>query len=269
MLSYWAVMMLINIAIAIILGAFFKEMGIFGSAPGRRMKLLSRYGAYINMSSLVLIVMLVSRLLELLMKNQKVAMAYEQLKRENLQNQFNALKSQLDPHFLFNGLNTVIELIEEDKQLAKGFVAKLSEVFRYLLNHSNVQLIRLEEEIEFSKNYIYLLKLRHSQLSVVFELEETHRLSWKIPPLAIQLLLENAIKHNEISKQRPLEISVKQTNDILVVTNRINKKIGTTIYGAGMGLKNLSERYRILTGQKIHISQEENLFKVIIPLVLV
>ena len=226
-----------------------------------------RYGAYISMSSLVLIVLLVSRLLELLMKNQQVAIAYEQLKRENLQNQFNALKSQLDPHFLFNGLNTIMELIEEDKQLAKGFVAKLSDVFRYLLNHSSEQLISLKEEVRFSKDYIYLLKLRHKYLTVDFDLEDQLIESLKIPPLAIQLLLENAIKHNEISKLKPLKISMNLEGDAIAVVNPLQKKTVHAAKGVGMGLKNLSERYKILTGKDIVITVEDSCFKVKIPII--
>lgn len=265
-LKQWFVVILINLLITIVLGFLLKEIGLLPSP--RRMHFLAKYGPIVNVSSIVLIVILVSRLLELLIKNQQVAIENERLKSESLQNQYNALKSQLDPHFLFNSLNTVMELIEEDKQLAKGFVAKLSDVFRYLLNHSDKKLIPLEQEVQFSEDYLYLLKLRHSQLSVIFNLA-SDQINWYVPPLALQLLLENAIKHNEISKQKPLEISVVQIGDLLEISNHINKKITGNfgIHGAGMGLKNLMERYRIIADEGINISQEDGVFKVVIPLI--
>lgn len=261
--SNWFFVIITNVLIALILGYIIKELG--GFDPPRRGRFMLRYGVMINLSSMVVIVMLISRLLEVLINNQQVAIENERLRNENLQNQFNALKSQLDPHFLFNSLNTVMELIEEDKNLAKGFVARLSEVFRYMLNHSDKRLISLRDEIKFTRDYVYLLQLRHSQLSLNIELAEDH-FAWQVPPLAVQLLIENAVKHNEISKTRPLEINIRQLGDLLEISNPINEK-RTPADGAGMGLKNLVERYRIIAGKEVLIDRQDQVFKVVIPLI--
>ncbi|MEL7144869.1 MAG: sensor histidine kinase, partial [Bacteroidota bacterium] len=193
LMKHWVFVLFLNIIIAVLIGYLIKELG--GFRPPRPARIFMRFGAVINFSSLVAYVMLVSRLLEVLIKNQEVALENERLRSENLQNQFSALKSQLDPHFLFNSLNTVMELIEEDKTLAKDFVAKLSEVFRYMLNHSSKNLIALSDELRFVEDYVYLLQLRHSQLRFSTKLADD-KISWYVPPMAIQLLVENAIKHN-------------------------------------------------------------------------
>ncbi|MEL6558909.1 MAG: histidine kinase [Bacteroidota bacterium] len=261
--SSWFFVIVANVLIALILGYIIKELG--GFDPPRRGRFMLRYGVMINLTSMVVIVMLISRLLEVLINNQQVAIENERLRNENLQNQFNALKSQLDPHFLFNSLNTVMELIEEDKNLAKGFVARLSEVFRYMLNHSDKRLISLRDELKFTRDYVYLLQLRHSQLSLNIEIAEDN-LAWQVPPLAVQLLIENAVKHNEISKSRPLEISIRQLGDLLEISNPVNEK-RSPADGAGMGLKNLVERYRILAGKEVLIDRQDQVFKVVIPLI--
>ena len=261
--SNWFFVIVANVLIALILGYIIKELG--GFDPPRRGRFMLRYGVMINLSSMVVIVILISRLLEVLISNQQVAIENERLRNENLQNQFNALKSQLDPHFLFNSLNTVMELIEEDKKLAKGFVARLSEVFRYMLNHSNKRLISLKEEIKFTRDYIYLLKLRHKQLALNIELAEDN-IDWKVPPLAVQLLIENAVKHNEISKARPLNITIFQLGDLLEISNSINEK-RSPADGGGMGLKNLMERYKIIADKDVLIDKKDQVFKVVIPLI--
>ncbi|MGB3469084.1 MAG: histidine kinase [Cyclobacteriaceae bacterium] len=263
LLSNWAVVILINILIVLILGYLIKEIG--GFDPPRRGRFYMRYGMFINLSSMVVIVMLIFRLLEVLFSRQQVALENEKLRSENLQSQYNALKNQLDPHFLFNSLNTVMELIEEDKELAKGFVSRLSEVFRYMLGHSSKNLISLEDEIALTDDYIYLLKIRHSHLSVNFRLADDQT-NWQVPPLALQLLIENAVKHNEISKVNPLVINVTQVGDLLEVSNPIQRK-RTRATGAGTGLKNLVERYKIVAGQSVIIENDSNFFKVVIPLI--
>lgn len=263
LLNNWLVVILCNVLIVIVLGYLIKELG--GFDPPRRGRFMMRYGIFINLSSMVVIIMLISRLLEVLFSRQQVALENEKLRNESLQNQYNALKSQLDPHFLFNSLNTVLELIEEDKELAKGFVARLSEVFRYMLGHSKKQLIALQDEITLTKDYLYLLKIRHSHLDVNFGLAED-RTHWEVPPLALQLLIENAVKHNEISRLNPLTIHVTQIGDLLEVTNIIQPKRSPAT-GAGTGLSNLVERYRIVAGRSVIIENEQGIFKVVIPLI--
>ena len=222
----------------------------------------------VNISTLLLVVvvMLVSRLIELLIRNQQVAIENEQLKTENLQNQVTALKNQLDPHFLFNSLNTLSELIEDDKKLASGFVSKLSDVFRYLMAHNQANLISLKEEIDFVDKFVFLLKMRHASLDVEIKLLDDG-IHWKIPPLAIQLLIENAVKHNEISKDRPLKIEITQKNDTLEVQNNLQPKQQVET-SEGMGLQNLRKRYRLISDKEIIIEKSVEQFTVKIPLLV-
>ncbi len=265
LMRFWPVTLIINLAIAFIVSRLLFELDIHH--PRRGMHFFLRHAAGISGLSLVAIVMLVSRLIELLIKNQEVALENQQLKTESLRNQYNALKNQLDPHFLFNSLSTLLELIEEDKKLATGFVNKLSEVFRYMLTHSSAQLISLDQEISFVNNYVYLLQMRYANLFVEMQLDDVSKQNWKVPPLAIQLLIENAVKHNEISKKNPLTIKIQQDGRMIEVSNPIQGKVDVQVT-EGTGLLNLTKRYEIISGEEVVITKKDDVFKVCIPLIL-
>lgn len=189
----------------------------------------------------------------------------QKLIEENIKARYEALKNQLDPHFLFNSLNTLNGLIGVNNDKAHDYVDNLSSIFRYTLHNKTI--CKLSEEIEFANSYIDLLKIRYGQNLVVrYDIEEKY-LNWYLMPISIQLLIENAIKHNIISNKKPLFILIKTTeNDTVVVENMVNPKLNEVI-SEGVGLSNLSDRYSILYHKLISIKNEDGIFSVDIPLI--
>jgi LytS/YehU family sensor histidine kinase len=191
------------------------------------------------------------------------AVQQEILKREQLALQYETLKSQVNPHFLFNNLNSLTSLIHSNPGKAIDFVKKLSEVYRYVLDQKNQELVPLETELRFVESYIYLHKIRFgSNLMVQIDVDSQE---FKVIPLSVQLLVENAIKHNEISDKKPLLIKVYTNNEqYLVVENLLQKKSGTE--GSGTGLQNISARYGFFSDKKVLITFNSETFRVNIPL---
>ena len=178
---------------------------------------------------------------------------------------YESLKSQIDPHFLFNSLNVLTSLIGENPEQAERFTTKLSKVYRYVLEQKNKDLINLDEELEFARTYMELLKMRFEN-AVIFEIpEKALNPDYKIIPLSLQLLLENTIKHNIVSEEYPLKVSIKEVNGYLEITNNYNPK--TVIdKGTKVGLKNIVDRYGLITLRKVFIEKNTNQFKVQLPL---
>ncbi len=161
---------------------------------------------------------------------------------------FDALKNQLDPHFLFNSLNVLTSLIEEDPSQAQKFTTSLSKVYRYVLEQKSKNLISVDEELQFAKTYVRLLKMRFED-SIVFEIpEKASDPEAKIVPLSLQLLLENAVKHNVVNSARPLHIRIYEENGFLVVSNNLQEK-AVVKKSSGVGLQNIRQRYAILTNK--------------------
>lgn len=178
---------------------------------------------------------------------------------------YESLKSQLDPHFLFNSLNVLTSLIGENPALAEKFTTKLSKVYRYVLEQKNKDLISLEEELEFAKIYMELLKMRFED-AVEFDIpENVGNPELKIVPLSLQILLENAVKHNVISTDSPLTIKIYEDNGYLTVENRINRK-SVVEKSTKVGLNNIKERYALITKKPVRIQEENKLFKITLPL---
>lgn len=178
---------------------------------------------------------------------------------------FESLKSQIDPHFLFNSLNVLTSLISENPIQAERFTTKLSKVYRYVLEQKNKDLIDLDEELQFARSYMELLKMRFEN-AVTFEIPKAaSNPEFKIIPLSLQLLLENAIKHNVVSEENPLHITIVEDNGYLEIVNTFNPKeaIGK---GTRVGLKNIKDRYRLITLKQVSIAQESTLFRVRLPL---
>ncbi len=197
-------------------------------------------------------------------KREQVLIANQKLKEENIIARFDALKNQLDPHFLFNSLNTLNGLIGEDDNKAHDYVENLSSVFRYTLHSKNLS--TLHQEIEFVEAYVTLLKIRYGDnLMVSYNIDNMYR-DYYIMPVSIQMLVENAVKHNVVSNKNPLCIVIETTeNDTIKVSNLINQK-NENIMG-GVGLANLANRYSILFNKEITISSQDMLFSVEIPLI--
>ena len=200
----------------------------------------------------------------LFFKNWKEsAVQQEKLKREQLALQYETLKSQVNPHFLFNNLNSLTSLISSNPEKAIDFVKKLSEVYRYVLDQKDHELVALETELKFVESYIFLHQIRFgSNLEVQMNVDAK---GFKVIPLSVQLLVENAIKHNEISDKKPLSIRLYTNDDqYLIVENVLQKKSGSE--GNGMGIQNISDRYGFFTDKKVLITFNSERFKVSIPL---
>lgn len=189
----------------------------------------------------------------------------ESLARENVQSQLEALKNQLDPHFLFNSLNTLASLIEDENLPAHTYLEQLADVYRYVLVSRDKNVVTLEEEMAFLDAYIYLNKTRYREnLQVEMDItpEAYHR---HVAPLSLQLLVENAIKHNVVSKENPLKIKIWQEQDFLSIENNLQQK-KTFEKSTKVGLQNIVNRYRLLTVNPVEVWQNEWSFKVKIPL---
>lgn len=186
----------------------------------------------------------------------------EVLEKANLHTQFELLKNQVQPHFLFNSLNTLISLVDEDPDRAKKFIKQLSFVYRYLLLSNKRTLIPLAEELKFIRAYFFLLQTRFEEGLLLHVAVDPTLESFLIPPLTLQILVENAVKHNLASKQQPLEISFfTDQQKKLTVKNKLRQK-QALLPSSKMGLANISAKYRFLQQPDIQIVKTENEFMV-------
>lgn len=178
---------------------------------------------------------------------------------------FETLKNQIDPHFLFNSLNVLSSLIEENPENAQRFTTSLSKVYRYVLEQKDKDLVSIEEELAFAKTYMNLLQMRFENSLTYEVIIDTIQPEAKVVPLSLQLLLENAVKHNVISEQKPLHIKIYIDNDVLVIQNNYQKK-SVLQDGQGVGIQNIVSRYDIITDRKVTIEQNENTYAVKLPI---
>jgi LytS/YehU family sensor histidine kinase len=178
---------------------------------------------------------------------------------------FETLKNQIDPHFLFNSLNVLSSLIEENPENAQRFTTSLSKVYRYVLEQKDKDLVSIEEELAFAKTYMNLLQMRFENSLTYEVIIDTIQPEAKVVPLSLQLLLENAVKHNVISEQKPLHIKIYIDNDVLVIQNNYQKK-SVLQDGQGVGIQNIISRYDIITDRKVTIEQNENTYAVKLPI---
>lgn len=208
---------------------------------------------------------LYTSLIVLFNKNQENVLENKNLEIENLQNRYNMLKSQIDPHFLFNSLNTLNGLIDYDTKRAKEYVNQLSQVFRYTMQANKV--VMLSEELKFAQSYIYMLKIRYNDaLKIDLNIDSVYN-NYYIMPSALQVLIENAVKHNVVSQKQPLVISIATTdNATIIVENNIQQKRDKSKYN-GLGLSNLNERYWLMFGKNIKIENDSDTFAVEVPLI--
>jgi len=189
------------------------------------------------------------------------------LQEENIISQFESLKAQVNPHFLFNSLNVLSSLIYIDRDRASKFVRQLSKVYRYVLDHKDRDTITVSEELPFIESYIFLLKTRFDQnLIVNIDIPERFR-ERKVVPMVVQLLIENAIKHNVVSKTKPLTVDIFVENDCLVIDNNLQLK-SSTERSSNIGLNNIRKRYEYLTTRKVEINENDEHFTVKIPLMV-
>jgi hypothetical protein len=189
----------------------------------------------------------------------------ENLKRESLSAQLNALRTQVNPHFLFNNLNTLCSIIPEDPKQAVDFVQQLSKLYRHILEVKDEKSIPLKDELDVLKAYAFLLKTRFGHnLEIDIDVAD-EKLQKKIVPLSLQLLMENAIKHNIVSADKPLKIEVFAENGSLVVSNNLQKK-NQLHESTGIGLDNIRNRYKLLSEKLVEVRESNDHFTVSIPL---
>ncbi|WP_233260010.1 sensor histidine kinase [Chitinophaga sp. S165] len=199
-------------------------------------------------------------------QNQQVGIELERTKADNLGAQYELLKQQVNPHFLFNSLNTLKTMIEMEDKQSVDFVLKLSEFYRFTLESRKLDLIHLSEEIDILSSYMFLVKARFEDgIHLTNKIEPAYHQSM-IPPFTLQLLVENAIKHNIVSLERPLEIRLYVENDTIVVENDLQPKIESEV-SLKVGLNNISERYSHLLEKEIVIEADEKTFKVKLPVI--
>ncbi|MEK6511314.1 sensor histidine kinase [Myroides odoratimimus] len=192
----------------------------------------------------------------------------EQLERIASQSELESLKMQLDPHFLFNNFSTLSELVIEDQDIAVKFIDHLSLVYRYMLSNVRKNTISLSEELTFVESYFYLIKERMgAKVQLNINVQEEDKKNFYVAPIAIQLLVENAVKHNSASKESPLRIDIYVEEDYVVIRNNIQELV-VTLPSSKVGLMNIKERYRLLSKHKVLIQKADKDFVVRLPLLL-
>lgn len=200
-------------------------------------------------------------------KWQEVMKKEYKLREQNLIFQNETLKNQVNPHFLFNNLNTLSSLISNEVEIAGLFINRLSTIYRYILDNSSKLQVPLKEEIAFIKDYFYLHQIRNEgkiKLDIAVSTEED---AYQILPISLQLLVENAIKHNMATLTKPLAITIFIEDQNIIVKNNI-QKMATQVISTKIGLKNLNERVKLTTGKEISVAELDGSFIVKVPLIL-
>ena len=256
------VLVLINIAVLLATLTVFK----FLYPAVMDTEMMPRDKGFLNFTYINLLVVLffIGRILRLQTDRQESRIENEHLKQESLQNELMALKNQVDPHFLFNSLNSLTSLVR-DNEKATQFVKKLSHMYRYILQSGDSDLVSVKEELKFLESYTYLICTRYRDRFTIDIQIDRRFLQEKLPPLALQLLVENAVKHNEISEMNPLKVHIYSKQGSIFVENRMRPR-RTLAEGTKNGLLNLKKRYVLLRKQELTVRSENNIFSVELPL---
>ncbi len=214
---------------------------------------------------LVLSTVIIAWVYRLLVTNYEMYIKNEQLQKKQAETKFEVLKSQINPHFLFNSFYTINGLIGKNPQLAMEFVNDMSDVYRYVLQSSKANTVSLKEELHFFEAYSAMLKKRFNKAIIIEENIALATLVKKVPPLSIQILLENAIKHNNFNEKCPLRIRIESNGEQLTLANTLNQR-EVIEKSANIGLYNLNHRYKHLSNREIAIRKSETEFTVTLPL---
>lgn len=189
----------------------------------------------------------------------------QKLREDNLKYQYRTLKAQVNPHFLFNSLNTLSEIVYEDAKKADNYIQKLSGVYRYILDNEDIDLIPLSKELEFVTKYFELQRERDgNKIELTIQVSDSEK--FRIIPVSLQILVENALKHNSVSEHNPLKINIYKKDAFIVVSNNIRKK-NSVNNSSRTGLTNLKDRIKLITGRETIVDQENNKFIVKIPII--
>ena len=214
--------------------------------------------------AVVMVIFLTSR--GFLLGWRQSAIEAEKLKTERVASQYESLKNQVNPHFLFNSLNALTSLVYEDQKQAAKFIKKLADVYRYVLDNQKKEVVALSEELKFVEAYTFLQKIRFED-NLQIDIQAPNQ-EMMVLPLSLQMLVENAIKHNIISDDQPLQIRIYQEGEnMLVIENNLQPKISHE-YSSGLGLKNIQSRYAHLSGQEVEIQNGSGKFIVRLPLLV-
>lgn len=189
-----------------------------------------------------------------------------ELQKEIMTSKYKSLKNQISPHFLFNSLNTLTSLMYEDRDLASDFVSRLAKSYRYILDNKEEDVVSLEKELDFLDSFIFMMTVRH-QDSIGFNMKiGVNPSDFCIPTLSLQMLVENAMKHNYFSKERPMHIRVYTVGRIALVVENTLRKRELEEESTQLGLKNIQKRYAFYTNQEVTVEQDGSVFKVTMPL---
>lgn len=191
----------------------------------------------------------------------------ERLMRENIQAKYDALRNQIDPHFFFNSLSVLTNLVYKNQDLAADYITQLAKTYRYILDKKFENLVPIQVEMDFLESYLFLIRIRHrDSIRFVSDMDEKVKQKGMIPPATLQLLVENAIKHNRFSANDPLLITLKSEDNCLTVTNRINARTHPES-SSGIGLENIHKRYELTMGKGIDIQRADDSFIVKVPVI--
>ena len=205
----------------------------------------------------------------LLQQWKQTTLEKEKLLQSEWQAKYDLLRAQINPHFLFNSLNSLSGLISEDPEKAEAFTDEMSRVYRYLLKSSDRELVTLADELQFIRSYAHLLQVRHADAFTIESKVDASYNEYLLPALTLQLLVENAVKHNVVDKEHPLVVTVATTNKgELLVVNNIRKK-NISVPSSGMGLHNINTKYRLLNLGGLSIDDADGVFTVRVPLIKV
>lgn len=200
-----------------------------------------------------------------LMQWKQAAVEAERYQKESMTATYESLKNQVNPHFLFNSLNALTNLVYEDQDKAVKFIKQLSEVYRYVLDTRGQEMVPLTDELKFLKSYMFLQQIRFGEkLSFDIQLSDNQSM---VAPLALQMLIENAIKHNEISNENPLHIKIYSQADYILIENNLQKRISHGEVSSGVGLDNIIKRYQFLTDKKVVVTETQHTFEVRLPII--
>lgn len=196
---------------------------------------------------------------------KKSVIEKQELGRQQIKYELLALKNQINPHFLFNNLNTLSHLINKNKEIAEEYIYQFSKIYRYLLEQKNSNLVSIEDEIKMIESLVYLLQVKHEKnIKIIFA--KTKFKNFKIAPFTLQMLLENVVKHNVINDDHQLTIVISKDEKHVFVKNNLTEK-PNAIFSAGIGLENIINRYRLLTDEPVIIIENKTEFIVKIPII--
>ena len=215
--------------------------------------------------SLIILLFMLSK--QFLFSWRDLSLREERMRNEILVSRYEVLKNQVNPHFMFNGLNALSTLVYEDQDLAVKYIDQLSKVFRYVLQAGQQEVVTLSEEIEILNSYIFLQKIRFGdKFDVNIEFEKESK-EYFVAPLVLQMLIENAIKHNEITSENPLTVDLYLENDYLIISNALRLKDIPMHESTEMGLNNIKARYQSLSNKEVIVEETATMFKVSVPLI--